>query len=289
MTRPPRRWLLRFGYDGTRFTGWARQPGLRTVEGELVAGIRRHRIADLAGRTGLDVASRTDRGVSARSNALVLRSSLPAASLLRALNGIAPEILFRDAREVADDFRVRDAIAREYRYFEPGAHDVAAHWAELAALFEGRPIDVRSFGRGVPPGAPVWRNLDRLRVVGEDGYLRVELRARSFVWGMVRKIVAALRAATAGELTADRLADAIAGRVRLTLPLAEPERLVLWAVEYATPTGTPASRLARGQQAYFDSERTSVALRSPVLAAILDGGPMRAEATVETGRAADRD
>lgn len=289
MTRPPRRWLLRFGYDGTRFSGWARQPGLRTVEGELVAGIRRRRIADLAGRTGLDVASRTDRGVSARSNALVLRSSLPAASLLRALNGIAPEILFRDAREVADDFRVRDAIAREYRYFEPGAHDLAARWAELAPLFEGRPIDVRSFGRGVPPGAPVWRNLDRLRVMGQDGYLRVELRARSFVWGMVRKIVAALRAATAGELTADRLADAIAGRVRLTLPLAEPERLVLWAVEYATPAGTPASRLARGQQAYFDSQRTSVALRSPVLAAILDGGPMRAEATVETGRAADRD
>lgn len=286
MTRPPRRWLLRFGYDGTRFFGWARQPRLRTVEGELVAGIRRHRIADLAGRTGLDVASRTDRGVSARSNALVLRSSLPAASLLRALNGIAPEILFRDAREVADDFRVRDAIAREYCYFEPGAEEVAARWAELAALFEGRAIDIRSFARGVPLDAAIWRTLDRARVVEEEGYFRLELRARSFVWGMVRKIVAALRASAAGELSADRLADAIAGRARLTLPLAEPERLVLWAVDYSTAAGTPAARLARGQQAYFDSEWTSVALRPPVLAAILDGAPTRAGAyrQARTGR-----
>ncbi|HEV2449010.1 MAG TPA: hypothetical protein VGU43_01200 [Thermoplasmata archaeon] len=289
MTRPVRRWLLRFGYDGSRFAGWARQPGLRTVEGEIVAGIRRRRIAELSGRPGLEVASRTDRGVSARANALVLRSSLPPSSLLQALNGIAPDILFREAREVTDVFRVRGAIAREYHYLEPGPAATAARWAELVPLFEGRPVDVRSFGRGLPLGAPVWRDIERLSVVEETGYFRLELRARSFVWGMVRKIVAALRAATAGEISPERLAAAIAGKVRLTLPLAEPERLVLWEVEYPERGGLPAPRLAWRQRAYFDSEGICAALRPAVLAAVLDGGPQPAAASLRTGRRARPD
>ena len=45
-------------YDGTEFFGWARQPGLRTVEGVL---------ADAAG-ADLTVAGRTDRGVHALAN-----------------------------------------------------------------------------------------------------------------------------------------------------------------------------------------------------------------------------
>ena len=45
-------------YDGTDFFGWARQPGLRTVEGVL---------ADAAG-ADLTVAGRTDRGVHALAN-----------------------------------------------------------------------------------------------------------------------------------------------------------------------------------------------------------------------------
>lgn len=288
MTRPLRRWLLGFGYDGSRFAGWARQPGARTVEGELVAGIRRRRIADLSGRPGLDVASRTDRGVSARSNALILRSSLPAVPLLRALNGIAPDILFRDAREVTDEFRVRGAIAREYRYFEPGPPSVAARWRELLPLFEGRSVDVRSFGRGVPPDAPVWRTIERLRVVEEDGYFRLEIRARSFVWGMVRKIVAALRSGANGELAPKRLDDAIAGKVRLTLPLAEPERLVLWDVEYPGPAAAAAVRLGVSQQAYFDSQWNAAALRPALLAAILEGASPRAARASSPGGTENR-
>ena len=63
----------------------------------------------------------------------------------------------------------------------------------------------------------------------------IEVRAPSFVWGMVRKIVAAFREVEAGRISLERLDAALEGRVRLTLPMAEPERLVLWEVEYAEP------------------------------------------------------
>ena len=60
----------------------------------------------------------------------------------------------------------------------------------------------------------------------------IEVRAPSFVWGMVRKIVAALREYDAARVSLDELSAALRGEIRLPLPLAEPERLILWEVEY---------------------------------------------------------
>ena len=55
---------LDVAYDGTGFAGWAKQPGLRTVQGALEEAI-----AQLLARTppapGLVVAGRTDAGVHA--------------------------------------------------------------------------------------------------------------------------------------------------------------------------------------------------------------------------------
>lgn len=52
---------LDIAYDGTAFRGWARQPGLRTVQGTLEAAIARI----LGGDPRLVVAGRTDAGVHA--------------------------------------------------------------------------------------------------------------------------------------------------------------------------------------------------------------------------------
>ena len=49
-------------YDGTGFSGWARQPGLRTVQGELEAALA----TILREPVELTVAGRTDAGVHAR-------------------------------------------------------------------------------------------------------------------------------------------------------------------------------------------------------------------------------
>jgi tRNA pseudouridine38-40 synthase len=226
------RWLVRFGYDGARFAGWARQPGLRTVEGVLRDGIPWTGVAPTADATALAVASRTDRGVSARGNALTLTSRLPAGAVLRALNGISPEIFFTAISEVPSDFSARGATSRWYRYFEPADGHHLERWKEAATRFHGE-IDVRSFGRGLPVEHPVLRSVDTVRVhrSGRRWFL-IDIQAPSFVWGMVRKIVAALRQVDDGTLPLTRLEAAVGGEHRLTLPLAEPEALVLWDVKF---------------------------------------------------------
>jgi tRNA pseudouridine38-40 synthase len=228
------RWLLRFGYDGAGFYGWARQPGLRTVEDVLAGGLRRRGVLLPSDRGPITVASRTDRGVSARANAVVVSTALPPSELLRRLNTISPSLFFTAAREVSETFRVRQAVRRTYRYFDPIAVRDPELVGRAAALFAG-PVDTRTFGRGVPPAVPRLLPVESVSSAPNGPGHTVEVRAPSFVWGMVRKIVGGLREVDAGRLSLALLEAAVRGRRRLTLPLAEPEGLVLWEVEYPEP------------------------------------------------------
>jgi tRNA pseudouridine38-40 synthase len=261
------RWLVRFGYDGAGFAGWARQPGERTIEGEIRQGLVRFGVARTASAVDLEVASRTDRGVSARANALALRSDLPGTTLLRMLNGISPAIRFTAAAPIPETFRVRAATRRVYRYFDAVPVRSEARRSSAARAFRGS-IDVRSFGRGLPAGAPVLRTVESVTFETVPGGSEIEVRAPSFVWGMVRKIVAALREVDAGRLTLARLRSALAGYERLSLPMAEPEPLVLWEVEHdvrwAVAWAGPSAHQARAAV----DERATLWARARVLDAL---------------------
>jgi tRNA pseudouridine38-40 synthase len=98
-------------YDGSEFAGWARQPGLRTVQGvveEALATVLRREVA-------LTVAGRTDRGVHARGQ-VASHAGEPAPA--RSLNGVLPVDVSALASEAAPegfDAR-RHARSRTYRY-----------------------------------------------------------------------------------------------------------------------------------------------------------------------------
>jgi tRNA pseudouridine38-40 synthase len=258
------RWFVQFGYDGHPFAGWARQPGQRTVEGDLRRGlVRSATVPDIDGAR-LEVASRTDRGVSARANVLALTSPLPGPALLRALNGIAPEIYFTAAAPVPLSSHPRHARRRWYRYFEPREDHDLARWKEGAQVLTGR-IDVRSFGRDLSSRGPVWRSIDEVTVRRSRSWLIIDLRAPSFVWGMVRKIIAALRALDEGTLSVAELSEAVQGRRRLALPLAEPDFLVLWKVDTGRRWTVRAVRPGRRQLAYFGDQQRLVTTRARIL------------------------
>ncbi len=102
-------------YDGSGFRGWARQPGLRTVQGVLEAGLAQV----LREEVGLTVAGRTDTGVHALGQvaSFATEARLPP-DLARNLNGVTPEdVAVRRAEAVADGFDARrDARSRSYLY-----------------------------------------------------------------------------------------------------------------------------------------------------------------------------
>jgi tRNA pseudouridine38-40 synthase len=107
---------LTLEYDGTGFSGWARQPGLRTVEGELRTALDRV----YQGWSRLAVAGRTDAGVHARGQVASFHADggpRPEAAA-EALGAHLPEDLAVAASEEApSEFDARfSARGRSYRY-----------------------------------------------------------------------------------------------------------------------------------------------------------------------------
>jgi tRNA pseudouridine38-40 synthase len=106
---------LTLAYDGSAFSGWAAQPGMRTVEGELAAALERI----LGEAPALRVAGRTDAGVHACAQVASLElGDEPGVGLARSLNAVTPQELVVLAAEPAPqgfDAR-RDARSRTYCY-----------------------------------------------------------------------------------------------------------------------------------------------------------------------------
>jgi tRNA pseudouridine38-40 synthase len=110
-----RRYALRLVYDGGRFRGFQRQPGLPTVQDALETAL-----APLGVRGPLQVAARTDAGVHALDQIVgfAVRAELEPEALRRALNASLPEgILCLDAWRASASFHARaSAVSRRYVY-----------------------------------------------------------------------------------------------------------------------------------------------------------------------------
>jgi tRNA pseudouridine38-40 synthase len=102
-------------YEGTGFRGWARQPGLRTVQGELETALA----TVLREPVELTVAGRTDTGVHALGQVASFETAAePPEGLMRRLNGLCPDdVAVTAAAAAAEGFDARrDAKSRSYRY-----------------------------------------------------------------------------------------------------------------------------------------------------------------------------
>jgi len=127
-------------YDGTEFAGWAAQPGLRTIEGELQAALDRIHPA----WEGLAVAGRTDAGVHAWGQVASYSAAggPPPERIAAALNQVLPEDIAAVESEAApDDFHARfSARSRSYRYriWRPAA---PSPFERKRSLWWPRPLD----------------------------------------------------------------------------------------------------------------------------------------------------
>jgi tRNA pseudouridine38-40 synthase len=110
LVRPVSRLLVE--YEGTEFSGWARQPGRRTVQAELERALcvvlRRDAIS-------LTVAGRTDAGVHAWAQVASYEGDPARPDSLNALLPYDVAVLECDAAEPGFDAR-RDATSRAYCY-----------------------------------------------------------------------------------------------------------------------------------------------------------------------------
>jgi len=200
----PRPYKLTLEYDGTDFRGWARQPGLRTVEGELRSGLD----AVFPSWSSLAVAGRTDTGVHATGQVASLEAEggPPVDRVADALNAVLPlDIAVVGVEEAAQGFHARfSAIARSYRYVvltrrerRPLEAKRALWWprplddtrlVEAAALLPGE-HDFRAFTPAETQHEVFRRNVEAAVWERRGEELHFTVTADSFLRHMVRTLV----------------------------------------------------------------------------------------------------
>jgi tRNA pseudouridine38-40 synthase len=247
---------LDIAYDGAPFRGYARQPGQRTVEGDLADALAR-----IVGRdVDMTCAGRTDAGVHAVGQVAGIPDApddLVVERLLGSLNSLcAPSIGVSSVAVMPDGWHARfSAVSRTYIYaidegfphpFRtgttwqlPGSMDVDA-MAEAAGHLVGD-HDFSSFGRVPDPTASAVRNLFELKVWREGTVIRIKARANAFIQQMVRSLAGTLVAVGQGRRSPDDVPAMLAARDRSAAgPVAPPHGLCLVWVEYPgveTPPG----------------------------------------------------
>jgi tRNA pseudouridine38-40 synthase len=267
---------LDIAYDGTHFRGWARQPGLRTVQETLESSLARV----VGGDPRLVVAGRTDAGVHAtgqvahvdldegQQQRMLARHARPGAApqtrtdrtaaLAARMSGVVgaySDVAVRGSRIAPDGFDARfSAVWRRYEYrigdtltgYDPlerhrttavrASLDVKAMDAAARAL-----IGLHDFAAYCKPReeATTIRTLLEFDWRRDDlGVLVANIKADAFCHSMVRALVGACVAVGEGKLDVDDVVDIRDAQERV------PEVKVLAARGLTlTEVGYPADEL----------------------------------------------
>ena len=272
----PLRLRIDLAYDGTAFSGWAAQPGRRTVEGELCAALTTVLRAPEPVR--LTVAGRTDAGVHARGQVVHADvdpqawASLPGRSdrpperaAVTRLAGVLPaDIVVRAVRPAPPGFDARfAATSRRYLYRlcdRPAALDPLRRFDTVVVK---EPLDERAMHEAAQrllglqdfaafckrrEGATTVRTLlnyswHRL----DDGVLAATVVADAFCHSMVRSLVGAVLPVGQGRRPVGWPAQVLAAGVRdAAVAVMPPHGLSLEEVTYP-PDDALAARVEQAR------------------------------------------
>jgi len=238
---------LELEYDGSGFRGWAAQPGLRTVQGELEAALA----TVLREPVQLTVAGRTDTGVHALGQvASFVTGAEVREDLARRLNGVgSDDIAVTAATAVEDGFDARgSARSRSYRYrlltrsapspFEQGRALWWPHRLDLEALEACAAAlpgnhDFTAFTPTQTDHVRFDREIHHASWESEGDILSFRITADAFMRNMVRILVGTMLEAANGRRTIDSFTKLLSGASRSAAgDTAPPHGLYLESVAY---------------------------------------------------------
>ena len=255
--------LIKVAYDGTDFAGWQKQPGQRTVEGELLKAL-----ADLFSREiDLIGGSRTDAGVHSYGNPAVfdIETRMPVERIAPALNVRLPEdVRVLSSSAVAEDFhphKIKSRKTYEYRirvartllptdrYYFHTVHvalDLAA-MQKAADLLVGK-HDFTSFSSVHAQVTSRVRTIYELQVTGEghetsdqlkahmeptEMDVRIRVTGDGFLYNMVRIIAGTLIEVGRGAMSPLSIKEILEAKDRsLAGPTAPAKGLFLIGTEF---------------------------------------------------------
>jgi len=236
-------------YEGTNFSGWAKQPNERTVQEEVekaLGTITQTKVATI-------VAGRTDAGVHAKHQ--VIHTDLPAQTDINNLSFRLNQILDADIRVLTaqwapDNFHARfTAISRTYQYKIIDAGKVTAPLDRHDSTEWFRPLDIELMNSGsnlllgvhdffafckFREGGSTIKNLLTFNWYRDEKDVVIcEISADSFRYNMVRNLVGAAVCVGEGRFKPEWMFDTLKNKERIPDSYVFPAKgLTLISVQY---------------------------------------------------------
>jgi len=240
---------IKLAYDGTNFSGWAKQPDRRTVQEEFekaFATVSRHQGETI-------VAGRTDAGVHA--TAQVIHVDVPEGTdqidLAYRLNRLLDtDIRVLEVEVAPEGFHARfSALRRHYKYQIVDANKAINPLDRYDRASWYRPLDLDRMNEASSlllgehdfaafckyrEGATTIRTLETFKWERQaDGLLVAQVVADAFCYSMVRNLVGAAVCVAEGRFEPSWIAEMLANRQRISDSMVfPPEGLTLVQVDY---------------------------------------------------------
>ena len=170
--------LIKFAYDGTKFSGYQRGNGSNSIEGAILSVLEETGIA-----RQIKSAARTDRNVSALGNVIMVPTDERPDKLIGILNSRISEMVFHSYALTDEAFNPRHCIQKKYSYFISSPLE---NLGKVLQKFVGR-HDFRQFCRKDQRNSI--RTIDRIDYTVEGGGAKVVFYGKSFVWQQLRSII----------------------------------------------------------------------------------------------------
>lgn len=220
-------------YKGKGFSGYQKQPGKRTVAGELEKSLE----SIFQKKVKVFGCARTDAGAHAICHPVVfdVLKNLSEGRLLNALNAHLPEdIRILQIKEVSDDFvPLREAVARTYVYlilknrknavffqdfaYHPGFNITEEDEKELLdilSVYEGT-HDYTAFSKSGSAVKSRVRTVFETDLKSTDDLIALVFTGSGFLYGQIRAMVASAVGVLRGKITREDIKEALEKKVRI--------------------------------------------------------------------------
>ncbi len=232
--------MLKIAYLGEKFHGFARQPNVRTVEGDLLKALD-----SMGYNTKVYAASRTDKGVSALSN--VIKVDFQKKGICRMLTAFLEDIWVYQYN--FEDKNPRHCT-KHYIYFLPGSYDTEK-LETCCTLFSGV-HDFSAFTRAKD------NTVKEITVSFEveGGVTLVHFTGKSFLWEMIRRCITGMEDYLSGRKTEQDMVTLLQSssekeKKSTKVSPAPAENLLLADLEYTFPFFTDQFSAEKMRKSFF--------------------------------------
>ena len=234
------RYLFKFYYIGkNKFYGSQRQLDKNTIEGCLLNALVQNKYITNLNTSGFEVASRTDKLVSARGAAFSFISQKK--PILMEINSILPkEIGVWAYCKVNLDFSSRfNALYRHYKYIAPIPIGVLEKDYVLnldiirkaCKQLEGK-HNFKNFSKKDRTGIKTIRDIQSVHMNISNKYIIFDFKSKAFLRQQVRRMVKKLLELGTGIISYSDFLDLFDPSKDISFQPADPKGLILWDVEF---------------------------------------------------------